>query len=552
MQIDLSAAPFNLTSEQIKWVEDTRDQLTDEQKVGQLLVCMGQDFPIEQLEDYVREGKVGGVLFRPAPADTIRDWFGVLDKAAPVPLLKAANLEEGGSGGTTDGTLFGWPMLSAATDSEEVVEHFANVCAYEGREIGVNCTYSPVADIDNNFLNPITNVRSYGSDFDRVKRFTQIYMETVQKAGMAASAKHFPGDGVDFRDHHLHPTYNDLPADEWYNTYGAIYENLIAHGLMVVMVGHIVQPNVEMDINPELRFEDCLPGSLSKELLTGVLRERYGFNGVISTDATIMGGYCEAMERRKALPASIMAGCDMLVFNTDLEEDYRYLLEAVQDGTLTHERLDEAVTRILALKAKVCDAPLDEEMAACVKENARTWHQEAVDQSVTLVKNISDHILPVTREKYDKIRLITLGKDDILDGSMTEIGKAYLEEKGFEVEVYDPYADNLHGTSGLDPRRLTLYLANYEQASNQTTVRIKWCDKHALDSPRYVNEEDYVFLSFANPYLLMDAPRVPVYVNAYTATADSIRQTIDKVMGKSEFKGINPVDPFCGLPDTHL
>ncbi len=552
MQIDLSAAPFHLTKEQIDWVETTRGRLTDEQKVGQLLVCMGQDFTTEQLETYVRESKVGGVLFRPAPADTIRGWYSVLDAAAPVPLLKAANLEEGGSGGTTDGTLFGWPMLSAATDNEEVVEHFANVCAYEGRDIGVNCTYSPVADIDNNFLNPITNVRSYGSDFERVKRFTQIYMETVQKAGVAACAKHFPGDGVDFRDHHLHPSYNSLPADEWYSTYGAIYENLIAHGLLVVMVGHIVQPNVEMDINPELKFEDCLPGSLSKELLTGVLRERYGFNGLISTDATIMGGYCMAMERKKALPASIMAGCDMLVFNTDLEEDYRYLVEAVEDGTLTHERLDEAVTRILALKAKVCDAPLDEEMAETVKENAHRWHQEAVDQSVTLVKNISDHILPVTREKYDKIRLITLGKDDILDGSMTEIGKAYLEEKGFEVEVYDPYADNLHGTSDLDPRRLTLYLANYEQASNQTTVRIKWCDKHALDSPRFVHEEDYVFLSFGNPYLLMDIPRVPVYINAYTATASSIRQTIDKVMGESEFKGKSPVDPFCGLPDTHL
>ena len=95
-------------------------------------------------------------------------------------------------------------------------------------------------------------------------------------------------------------------------------------------------------------------------------------------------------------------------------------------------------------------------------------------------------------------------------------------------------------------------MANYEHASNQTVVRIGWCPKHALDTPRFIHEEVSVFVSLANPYHLQDVPRVRTYVNAYTATRTTIQLTIDKLMGKSEFQGVSPVDAFCGLPDAKL
>jgi beta-N-acetylhexosaminidase len=545
---DLKGRPFYLTEEQETWVYETLKKLSTEEKAGQLFCAMGGDYGEDELEELVKNSRIGGVLFRPVETgEQIRERYRKLDQIAPVPLLKAANLEEGGSGGMSDGTLFGWPMTAAATGEDNVVEKFAKVCAVEGNQVGINWTFSPICDIDINYRNPITNVRTNGSDKERVKKNTQIYVETLQKAGMAACAKHFPGDGVDYRDQHLHPTYNTLSAEEWYGSYGAIYENLIEHDLLSIMVGHIVQPAVSMDVNSELTLEDCLPASLSRELLTGILRKRYSFNGVITTDATIMGGYCEAMERQKAIPASIMAGCDMLVFSTDLKEDYGYILKGLKSGLLTEERLDEAVTRILALKAKICG------MEKSVEDiPAEEWAKECADKAVTLVKNKKPEVLPVTREKYDSIRLIMLGKDDILDGSVKEIGKRILEEKGFQVEVYDPFSDDLHGTAGLSGKRLTLYLANYEQASNQTVVRINWCPKHALDSPRFVNEEDCIFVSLANPYLLQDVPRIKTYINAYTATENTIRAVIEKLLGESEFKGISPVDPFCGLVDTRL
>ena len=541
----LKEKPFYLSDEQVAWVSDTLAGLSDQQKVGQLFCVLGDANTPEGLADLVQNWGVGGVLFRPGPKEAVGEKYAALDGLAKVPLLKAANLEEGGAGVLTDGTYFGSQLQVAAADDLSCTEAFAKVCAAEGRSVGVNWTFSPVVDIDVNFRNPITNVRTFGSDPDRVLENARTYVKTIQAYGVAASCKHFPGDGVDFRDQHLHPTYNSLSAEEWFATYGRIYETLIDEGLMSVMVGHIIQPNVIRAINPDATRADMLPGSQSKELLTGVLREKYGFNGVIITDATIMGGYTMTMPRGQAIPTSIMAGCDMLCFGTDIREDISYLLDALDSGLLTHERLDDAVTRVLALKAKMgSDYPMPDVDAA-------TEQYRCADKAVTLVKD-TQRLVPVCPTCYPHIRLVTLGEDQTYDGSMTDITAKFLEQNGFQVERYDPFADDLHGTRGLPTDRLTLILCNLPAASNQTTVRINWCPKHALEIPRFVCEEPTAFISFANPYHLQDIPRVRTFINAYTATRAAITAALEKLLGKSAFTGVNPVDPFCGLPDARL
>lgn len=546
-KIDLSAKPFYLDEKQIAWVNDTLADMSDEEKAGQLFCVLADEYSFDELRMLAREKNIGGILFRPVKtAKEIADAFEILDTDAKFPLLKAANLEEGGSGGASDGTLYGWPMLVAATDDLSEAERHAMVCAAEGRAAGVNWTFSPVCDLDLNYLNPITNVRAFGSDTRRVAKFAGKYAETVQRYGVAACAKHFPGDGVDYRDHHLHPSYNTLSREAWMNSYGHVYRSLIDNGLLSIMVGHIVQPDLTLEINPELSLEEIMPASLSCEMLEGILRGKLGFNGLISTDATIMGGYCMAMPRAKAVPSSIERGCDMLVFSTDIYADYNYMLSGLKSGLLSRERLDEAVTRVLALKARVCmtEAPVPEVDAA-------VWARECAEKSVTLVKN-KENILPVTTESFSRIRLVLLGDDKAFDCSITGTASAMLSEAGFEVEIYDPFADDLHSPEGLPTDRLTLYLANLQTASNQTTVRINWCPRHALDTPRYVNEEKSVFISLSNPYHLQDVPRVRTYINAYSATKATIEAAIGKLLGRSEFTGVSPVDAFCGLIDTRL
>ena len=545
--MNLKDKPFALNDEQVNWVESTLSTLSAEEKIGQLFCLMGGDYGEEELVRLVSDYAVGGVLFRPAPAAEIERRFSALDEAAAVPLLKAANLEEGGAGAISDGTFFGWPMTVAAADDASMMEKFAHVCAEEGACVGVNWTFSPVSDLDMNFRNPITNVRTCGADPERVAALCETYVETVQADGVAACAKHFPGDGVDFRDQHLHPTYNSLSAEAWDRTYGAVYQRLIDAGLLSVMAAHICQPALSMRENPHLTFADCLPGSLSPELLRGVLRDRLGFHGLIATDATIMAGFTQAMPRRDAMPAAIMAGIDMFVFTTDFYEDRRYLLDALADGRLTEERLDEAVTRVLALKAwTLADGRKRER-----PKEALVWRDECADKAVTLVKNTQD-VLPLAPERFPRVRLITLGNDAMPEGSMTELAERILCDAGFETERFDIDREELHGTSALDPKRLTLYLCNLEHASNQTALRVFWAKKHALDAPRHVWEEPSVFVSFSNPYHLQDVPRVKTYINAYSCHESTVRAVLDKLMGRSSFKGISPVDAFCGLPDARL
>lgn len=543
--IDLKGKPFYLSDTQIAAVEQQLSSLTTEQKVGQLFCVMAGGFSEEERVKLVRDYGVGGMLFRPSPAADVSAWYEPLDAVATVPLLKCANLEEGGYGAISDGTMFGFPLQVAAANDFAMVEKFAQVCASEAMSVGTNVTFSPVADIDVNFQNPITNVRTYGSDVDKVRSMCDTYVKSLQGMGMAACAKHFPGDGVDYRDQHLHPTYNTLPAAEWYASYGSVYQTMIDDGLMCVMVGHIVAPYVVKDIAPEMDYENMLPATQSKEMLQGVLRGKLGFNGLVFTDATIMGGYTMAQPRAKALPLSIEAGCDMLVFNTDFYADYTHVLEGVKSGLLSEQRLNEAVTRILALKAKVCGVP------APAAVPARAWRKACADMSVTLVKD-KDQILPISKERFPKIRLILLGADNTPDGSLKAMALEKLRAEGFDVEVYDPMADEMHSSGDLPQDRLTLYFTNLVQFSNQTAVRINWCTKHAMDAPKHLMEENCAMVSFANPYLLQDVPRMRCYINAYTATEATVDAVIDKLLGRSEFKGVSPVDPFCGLMDTHF
>lgn len=543
--MDLKGKPFYLTQQQEEWVTATLAAMTEEEKLHQMFCVLGDASTPEELERLVREN-IGGVLFRPVrPTAEIAAHFARLDALAKYPLLHAANLEEGGAGAASDGTYFANQLQVAASPEDEDAVRFAKVCASEGQSAAINWTFSPVADIDVNFRNPITNCRTCGSSADRVERLTAAYVETLQKSGMAACAKHFPGDGVDYRDQHLHPTYNSLTAGEWRASFGRIYRTLIDKGLLSVMVGHICQPAMEAEHSPGLRQEDALPASLSQGLLTGVLRGELGFNGVIATDATIMGGYTMAMERARAIPTSFAAGCDMIVFSTDIEEDISYLRDGLHSGLVTQERVDEAVTRILALKAKVC-APVQPEPVP-----AKQWQKECAGRAVTLVKDKTG-LLPVSSKQFPNIRLTLVGEDQCWDGSIREMFTAELEKRGFAVEQYDPFQDDLHGTAQLPKDRLTLTVLHYPHASNQTTVRVNWCPKHALEIPRFVHEENTVVVSLSNPYHLQDVPRARTFVNAYTATQATIETVVERLCGEAPFRGENPVDPFCGLFDTRL
>ena len=213
--IDLKAAPFNLDEADISWVTSTLENMSLEEKVGHLFFPVGLSSEQKELEEVITKYKPAGMMFRPGPSEEVYETHRFLQQTSQLPLLIASNLESGGNGSSLSGTEFGSQMQVAATNDLAQVESLARVAAKEGSALGCNWSFAPVVDIDLNPENPITNVRTFGSDAHKVKVMASAYIKALQKSGVAAAAKHFPGDGIDGRDQHIAMTYNTLSCEEW-------------------------------------------------------------------------------------------------------------------------------------------------------------------------------------------------------------------------------------------------------------------------------------------------------------------------------------------------
>ncbi len=437
--IDLKAKPFCLNDTDIQWVNDTLSTMTLEEKAGQVFCPMGFSDDPGLLHHMLCDLHVGGMMYRPGPAAYIQNTHRAIQSMAKIPLLLAANTENGGNGLAFEGTSFGQPMAVAATDDPENAYRMGYTACAEGAALGLNWSFAPIVDINYEFHNPITNVRTFGSDAERVIACGSAYMRGAKENGVAVSIKHFPGDGVDERDQHILTSVNSLNREEWDASFGKVYSTLIGQGAETVMVGHIALPAYASE------EEKYLPASLSRSIMTGLLRQKLGFNGLISTDATPMVGFTAAMPRKKAIPTAIAAGADMILFNKELDEDYRFLLAGIESGLLTEERLDEAVTRILAVKAALrlhekqktgTLVPGQEALSVVGCEKHRAWAKEVADKAVTLVKD-TQQLLPLSGEKFKRVYLNVIQKDLSPDNPVVQSWKALFEREGFQVTVRD-------------------------------------------------------------------------------------------------------------------
>ncbi len=565
--IDLKSKPFYLKEQDIKWVEETLHQMDVKEKVGQLFCPVGITDNRETLKELLDTLQPGGIMYRPGKGEELQETHRFLQENSKIPLLIAANLESGGNGIATDGTYYGKQMEVAATDDTNMAYKLGLVAGREGRAVGCNWAFAPIVDIDMNFRNPITNVRTYGSDVDRVLSMAKQYINGISESGVAAAIKHFPGDGVDERDQHLVSSVNALSMEQWDTTYGKVYKSLIDHGAKTVMAGHITLPTYSKYFEPNIKDENIMPATLAPELLNNLLRGKLEFNGLIVTDATPMLGFTTAIGREIAVPKAIASGCDMFLFNKNIEEDFSYMLKGIENGILTTERLNEAVTRILALKASLglhkqkedgTLVPNKEELSVLQCQEHEQWASECADKSVTLVKD-TQNLLPMTPQSYKRIRLYVLGDSEggLKEGAtVTESIKKALEKEGFEISLFDnknlDFKEIFEGSVGdlKDKYDAILYIANIEPASNQTTVRINWAEPMAANAPWFVQEIPTVFVSVASPYHLFDVPMVKTYINAYSSNKYVVNAIVEKITGKSEFKGISPVDPFCNVSEA--
>ncbi len=578
-KINMKENPFFLDEEAQEWVLDTWKKMSLEQKCGQVFCPMGLGNDPELLKHLTQDIGVGGLMYRADTTKNIQQTHRMLQEFSDIPLLLAANTEAGGDGLALEGTSFGKPMAVAATNNPENGYRMGLTACKEGAALGLNWSFAPIVDINYDFHNPITNVRTFGSDPEKVLAFASRYLDAADECDVAVAIKHFPGDGVDERDQHILTSVNSFSTEKWDETFGYVYSNLIQKGAKTVMVGHIAQPAYVKAINPNATRKEMLrPASLSPELLTGLLRGKLGFNGLISTDATPMVGFTAAMKRCEAIPQAIAAGCDMILFNKSLEEDYGYLLTAVKEGKVSEERLDEAVLRILATKASLhlhekkrtkTLVPGEEAIKIVGCQTHKTWAKEVADQAITLVRD-NQNLLPISPKKYKRVYLNVIQKDSNPDSPFVQKWKAQFEKEGFEVTVRDRRTA-ITVEDFIEPERMTpekgklmhemyrsveemkqdydlyVYICNMENASNNT-LRLNWnvCFGLGDDAPWFVSEIPTMMISTAYPFHLFDAPMIDTYINSYSGNPEFIQVTMEKIMGRSEFCGVSPVDALCG------
>lgn len=563
--MDLKAKPFYLSDEDVAWVENTLAGMTDEQKLHQLF-CLIAYSADEGYLKYLSQGlQIGGIMCRMMPLNEVIDTVNILQTTSRIPMLIAANAESGVNGICTDAVKIGSQMQIAAAGSD-MAEKLGAACGEAGSKLGLNWSFAPIVDIDYNFRNPITNTRTFGSDPDTVIACGRGYIENIQKFGVAGCAKHFPGDGMDERDQHLVPSINSLSCEEWDKTYGRVYRAMIDCGVKTVMVGHILQPAYTRHFRPGIADKDIMPASVSPELVTDLLRGQLGFNGLVITDSTTMAGLNMMGRREELVPMTIAAGCDMFLFTKNLEEDFAFMKAGYEKGIITESRLNEAVTRILALKASLGlhrrKLTINEKEAAAAVSDPRhaEYAKEVADRCITLVKE-EKGVLPISSAKNRRILLYSIESSAGNMGFSVSVGaaekfKKRLEARGYEVEVFQPKA----GFEGMmepygamaEKYDLLLYIANMATKSNQTIIRIEWAEPMGANVPIHIKSVPTVFISVENPYHLIDVPRVRTYINTYGSQDAVLDALLDKLEGKSAFKGVSPSDPFCGKWDTRL
>lgn len=568
---DLKANPFFLRDEDIRWVNETLAEMSDEDKLRQLfcLITYNDD------EDYCRyigeEIRPGGFMSRTMPAEQCISATAKMQKYSRIPMLVAANFEAGGNGMITGGTVLGRPMEVAATGDVEQARRLGEVCGAEGAAVGANWAFAPIIDIDYNWRNPITNTRTFGADPALVRDMGKAYVEEVQKHGLAASVKHFPGDGRDERDQHVAPSINDLSCEEWDRTYGAAYSASIAAGVKTVMIGHILQPAYTRHFHPGIADKDILPATVCKELVTDLLRKKLGFNGLIITDSTTMAGIASLMPREEMVPLTIAAGCDMFLFTKSLEEDLAFMRRGFETGVITRERLNDAVMHILALKASLglhekqkngtLVPSLETAKAVIGQPKFMQWSRDCADKAITLVKE-EKGVLPITPARYPRVLFYSLenkaeGQTIFnVDDSENQKFCDALRTAGFHVTEFHPTP----GFEGMmtpvhtftEQYDLIIYSASLQTKSNQTVVRIEWANPMGANVPVYCHTIPTIFVSLENPYHLIDVPQVRTYINCYCGFDTVIDALMDKLTGKSPFCGKSPVDPFCGKWEARI
>jgi beta-N-acetylhexosaminidase len=505
----------------------------------------------ERVVEMVEEQGVGGLIVSVGSPTEVAAKLNAMQERAGVPLLVAADLERG-AGFRLRGAVFlpGTIVLGGATEFPSLMAlgavgdtalayEMGRVTGLEALAVGIHVPFAPVLDVNVNPDNPIINIRSLGEDPLQVARLGRAFVRGVQDVGAVATGKHFPGHGDTETDSHLELPVIRATPKRLREVELFPFQSAIDEGMGGIMTAHIAVPALDGD--------EGLPSTLSRRILTDLLREEMGFGGIVFTDAMDMFAVDRRFDREEAAVLALEAGADVLLMPPDPEAARRGVVEAVRSGRLSEERLDRSVRRILSVKS---DLGLDERREVPVEEVPRrvgipdheALAQEVADRSITLLKN-ERNLLPLLGTRSARVLSVTYRRpSDLLAGRYVDAGlrRRYPRLVTAELwrdtpeEVYDGLLDRAR-RSALVVVSLHVTTVSYSGSVAIPGEVVEFLEALAGSGT------PHIVISFGNPYLIRDFPDIQAYMLAWSGTEVSQRAAVRALFGEIPIQGSLPI-----------
>ncbi|MEN6391533.1 MAG: glycoside hydrolase family 3 N-terminal domain-containing protein [Syntrophomonas sp.] len=548
-----------------------------EQKVGQMFMpdfrqWNGKDVTEanEQIVQAIQNHHLGGViLFRENLVNTeqtVRLVDQLQGAAGPVPLLIGTDQEGGVVNRLQSGTVMPGNMALGATRSTEACRGVGRAIGWELNALGINIDFAPVVDVNVNPDNPVIGVRSFGSDPLLVSDLGVAYIQGLHDAGVAATAKHFPGHGDTSVDSHLGLPSVPYDRSRMDKIELKPFKEAIAADVDLLMTAHVTFPAIDSTtvISRLDKTPIYLPATLSYKVLTGLIRNDLGFKGVVVTDSLQMKAITDHFGPEDAVIGAVKAGTDIILMPADLERSYQAVLAAVKSGEIPEARIDQSVERILALKLKLgvveindgklqpghdVSRSLQDKTAAALAIVGSSQHhaleQEVAAQAVTLLKN-EGNILPFKLNNGKKIVLLAPWQDrlDLMMKSLQQLTR----EKSLQVDIKGFAYTDLKALN--DEQKTAITAADYivlGSSSNDVSSRTpgkNWVPDYVVNAVDYCRDQQkaVAVMAIRNPYDIMYITDVPAYICIYgRAEGPDIPAGIQAVFGQVNPTGKLPV-----------
>lgn len=527
--------------ERTVWVDSIYNTMSLKEKVGQLFMVSAysnrNDAHIDSIQNLIKEFNIGGLIFFQGGPIRQAKQTNQYHSISKIPLFIGVDGEWGLNMRLDSTARYPYNMTLGAINHNEIIEKIGKQIGEDCNRMGIHINFAPVVDINTNSKNPVIGVRSYGEDKVNVTEKAWAFTEGLQSTGVLACAKHFPGHGdTDTDSHKTLPTVTfskeRIDSVELYP-----YKELFRKGVAGVMVAHLNVPNLESQAG--------LPSSLSYKIVTELLKEKLGYDGLIFTDALNMKGAANYGQPGDIDLAAFKAGNDVLLFTEDAPKAILKIMEAYNQSDVTEVRLSHSVKKILAAKF---DAGLNhykpietegllEDLNGSV--NA-VLYEEAIRNAITIIQNV-DSQLPLNRNTKENIAYVKLG-----DGAADAFLKA-LKLKGSITDL-----------SNLSTEALLKELKNYERViigyhrkNSRITNAISEADKKSIEA---ISKDNKTILNvFASQYSLKETAleNVESVLISYENTEVANRISTDIIFGEVEAKGSLPASISSAYP-VHL